>query len=415
MPTPHRSHPASRAQHRKREFIPLMMVVLALLWPVPAGAYLDLAAARLERLDNGLTLIVLEGHTLPVVSVQMLYRVGARNETFGATGLAHFLEHMAFRSAQNFPGTQLAGSIYAVGGEWHGYTWLDQTTYFATAPRQQLDLLLRIESDRMARLDIQKPGVLAERGAVLAEMHGYENDPMSVLHDQVMYLVFLAHPYRNNTIGWESDVKQIGRAELMGFYQQHYQPGNAVLAVVGDVHTDQVNRQVRQYFGGLPGKHTTPAPHTVEPGQTGERRIHLRGGLERKYFKVAYRAPAATHPDYAAFLLAQELLGGGSGVSFLQNDWGTPVRADAALAGISDDLTTWFPPSAQNYVFTIGGAAPADADESQIESAIATAISNLRTKLAAHASPMAAELEQAKQSVLRALVFRKLMKPGSTC
>ena len=169
MPTPHRSHPASRAQHRKREFIPLMMVVLALLWPVPAGAYLDLAAARLERLDNGLTLIVLEGHTLPVVSVQMLYRVGARNETFGATGLAHFLEHMAFRSAQNFPGTQLAGSIYAVGGEWHGYTWLDQTTYFATAPRQQLDLLLRIESNRMARLDIQKPGVLAERGAVLAE------------------------------------------------------------------------------------------------------------------------------------------------------------------------------------------------------------------------------------------------------
>jgi zinc protease len=382
-----------------------MMGVLVWLFPLPASAYLDLAAARLEHLDNGLTLIVLEDHTLPVVSVQMLYRVGARNETSGATGLAHFLEHMAFRSAQNFPDTQLAGSIYAVGGEWHGYTWLDQTTYFATAPRQQLDLLLRIESDRMARLEIQKTDVLAERGAVLAEMHGYENDPMSVLHDHVLYLVFLAHPYRNNTIGWESDVTQIGRAELVDFYRQHYQPGNAVLAVVGDVHTDQVNQQVRHYFGRLPGKHTTPAPHTVEPEQTGERRIHLHGGLERKYFKVAYRAPAATHPDYAAFLLAQELLGGGSGVSFLQNDWGTPVRADAALAGISGDLTTWFPPSAQDYVFTIGGSAPAGANESQIESAVATGISDLRRKLAANASPMAAELEQAKRSVLRALVF----------
>lgn len=402
---PHRSHPQTRAQQSKREFIPLTMVALALLFPLPASARLDLAAARLEHLDNGLTLIVLEDHSLPVVSVQMLYRVGARNETSGATGLAHFLEHMAFRSAQNFPDTQLAGSIYAVGGEWHGYTWLDQTTYFATAPRRQLDLLLRIESDRMVRLDIQKTDVLAEHGAVLAEMHGYENDPMSVLRDQVLYLVFLAHPYRNNTIGWESDVVQIGRAELVDFYHQHYQPGNAVLAVVGDVQTDQVNQLVQRYFGKLPGKHTTPVPHTVEPEQTGERRIHLRGGLERKYFTVAFRAPAASHPDYAAFLLAQELLGGGSGVSFLQNDWGTPVRADATLVGISGDLTTWFPPSAQEYVFTVGGSAPADANEDQIESAIETGIDDLRRKLAANANPMAAELEQAKQSVLRALVF----------
>lgn len=405
MPMPQRSHATTRTPQRQGEFSRLLLVVLALLFPLPAGAYLDLAAARLQHLDNGLTLIVLEDHSLPVVSVQMLYRVGARNETAGATGLAHFLEHMAFRSAQNFPATQLVSSIYAVGGEWHGYTWLDQTTYFATAPRQQLDLLLRIEADRMARLDLQKTAVLAERGAILAEMHGYENDPMSVLHDHVLYLVFLAHPYRNNTIGWASDVGQISHAELVNFYRQHYQPGNAVLAIVGDIQADQVIRQVRHYFGKLPGKGATPAPHTVEPEQTGERRIHLRGGLERKYFKVAYRAPAANNSDYAAFLLAQELLAGGSGVSFLQNDWGTPVRADAALSGIGDDLGTWFPPSAQDYVFTIGGSAPADADEDQIESAIESAISDLRSQLAANASPMAAALQQAKQNVLRALVF----------
>ncbi len=402
---PRQRHFKTRAQQTKHEFVRRMMVLLLLLFPLPASAYLDLAAARLERLDNGLTLIVLEDHTLPVVSVQMLYRVGARNETAGATGLAHFLEHMAFRSAQNFPDTQLVSSIYAVGGEWHGYTWLDQTTYFATAPRQQLDLLLRIESDRMARLDIPEADVLAERGAVLAEMHGYENDPMSVLQDNVLYLVFLAHPYRNNTIGWESDVAQMGHAGLVNFYRQHYQPGNAVLAVVGDVQTDQVNQQVRHYFGRIPGRNATPAPHTIEPEQNGERRINLRGGLERKYFKVAYRAPAANHPDYAAFLLTQELLAGGSGVSFLQNDWGTPVRADAALAGISEDLTTWFPPSAQGYVFIISGTAPVGASESGIENAIEAGIVDLRRRLEANASPMAAALEQAKQRVLRALVF----------
>ena len=133
------------------------LVSLALLFaagwlPLTASAYLDLSTAAVERLDNGMTLIVLEEHSFPVVSVHMLYRVGARNETSGATGLAHFLEHMAFRATESFPDTGVVSSIYAAGGEWHGYTWLDQTNYFETAPRENLDLLLRIEADRMARL-----------------------------------------------------------------------------------------------------------------------------------------------------------------------------------------------------------------------------------------------------------------------
>ena len=146
----------------------------------PTVTAFDLAQARHFRLDNGLTLIVLEVQTLPIVSVQALYRVGARNEEVGRTGLTHFLEHMAFRASENFPNTDLVSSIYAVGGEWHGYTWLDQTTYFETLPAEHLDLALRIEADRMARLLIPEEEVEAERGAVLAELHGYENDPASV-------------------------------------------------------------------------------------------------------------------------------------------------------------------------------------------------------------------------------------------
>jgi predicted Zn-dependent peptidase len=139
--------------------------------PAIAAAYLDLADARVEHLENGLTVIILEEHSFPVVSVQMLYTVGARNETTGKTGLAHFLEHMAFRSSENFPDTELVSRIYDVGGEWHGYTWLDQTTYFATVPSAQLELLLHIEADRMARLDIPAADVESERSAVLTEHH----------------------------------------------------------------------------------------------------------------------------------------------------------------------------------------------------------------------------------------------------
>jgi len=373
--------------------------------PGAALAYLDLSAAQVEKLDNGLTVIVLENHSLPVVSVQMLYKSGARDETTGLTGLAHFLEHMAFRSTENFPETEVVSSIYNAGGEWHGYTWLDQTTYFATVPKQKLELLLRIEADRMARLDIPVEDLDSERGAVLTEMHSYENDPSTVLHDNVMYLAFLAHPYRNNTIGWESDIANISHADLVDFYHRHYQPANAVLAVVGDVRPDEVMRLVRQNFAAIDGRAVEPAPYTVEPVQKGERRIRLEGEVNRKYFKIVYHAPGVNNPDYAAFLVAQELLAAGSGVSFLQNDWGTPARADSPMAGISDDLGTWFPPSAQDYVFMISGTLPADGDERAAENAIDAGVGRLRLQFDEPGAGAAAALGKARERVLRELTF----------
>lgn len=374
------------------------VALLGLLWPVWATAELDLSSATRERLDNGLTVVVLEEHSFPVVSVQMLYRVGAKHEITGATGLAHFLEHMAFRSSENFPDTDLVSRIYAVGGEWHGYTWLDQTTYFATAGKDYLELLLRIEADRMGRLDIPQEMVEAERGAVLSEMSGYENDPDAVLQDNLLYLSFLAHPYRNNTIGWRSDVAGITHDELLAFYRRHYQPGNAVLAVVGDVEREQVLAEVRKLFGAFTGSAPTPPPRTVEPPQNGERRIRLHGAVERKYFRMAWRAPSVHSPDYAAFLLLQEALSGGSGVSFLQNDWGTPARADAPLGRVTPDIASWYPPSEQDYVFTVSGSIAADGDEAALETGVTAAVESLR-------EVNAATVERARQAVLRALRF----------
>jgi predicted Zn-dependent peptidase len=375
------------------------------LWPGLATARLDLSAATVEQLDNGLTVIVLEEPAFPLVSVQMLYRVGAKHEALGATGLAHFLEHMAFRSSENFPDTELVSSIYAVGGEWHGYTWLDQTTYFATAPREQLDLLLRIEADRMSRLLILKADVEAEIGAVLAEMHGYENDPATVLQDNVLYVSFVAHPYRNNTIGWESDIAGIRHDEVVEFYRRHYHPGNGVLAVVGDVRRDEVVQRVRQLFGGLEGRPPTPNPRTVEPAQQGERRIRVQGATDRKHFRIAWRAPSVHSPDYAPFLVLQELLAGGSGVSFLQNDWGTPARADSPLGRVTEGIATWFPPSEQDYVFIVSGTLPADADEAALEASIQRAFTEADSMLTVSDAASEQALQQARDAVERELLF----------
>ncbi len=145
------------------------MLIAAALSMTSAFAMVDLADASVERPDNGLTLILLEDRTFPVVSIKTVYRTGAKDDPAGRLGLAHFFEHMAFRGSKNFPDTGLVSKIYAIGGEWHGYTWIDLTTCFATAPKAHLGLLLDIEADRMARLDFRNDDVEAERGEVLAE------------------------------------------------------------------------------------------------------------------------------------------------------------------------------------------------------------------------------------------------------
>lgn len=374
------------------------LFALALL--APPLAAIDLARASRTRLDNGLTLLVLEDRTLPVVSVQMLYRAGSRSEENGRTGLAHFLEHMAFRAAENFPDTEVASAIYAVGGEWHGYTWLDETTYFETLPSPHLDLALRIEADRMARLEIPGDQVEAERGAVLAELHGYENDPRAVLKDAVIAVSFQQHPYRNNTIGWPSDVEAIDHRDLVDFYRRHYHPGNAVLAVVGEVSPRQVETRVRELFGSFAGCEPSEPPRTVEPAQTGERRIELHGPVPGSLFEVVYRAPAAGSPDWPAFLVLQEVLGGGEGVNFAQNEWGVAVRPGTRLAGVVDDLSTWYPPMAQPYVFSIAGSIAAGDDPAAIEAAIEARLARLREERIG-----LDELQAARERLLAELVF----------
>jgi len=376
------------------------LLLAALVITVPARAALELGNASVRVLDNGLTVIMLEDRNFPVVSVQMLYRVGARNETTGKSGLAHFVEHMAFRASENFPGTDLVSRIYARGGEWHGYTWTDETTYFSTVPGEDADLLLRIEADRMARLDLSRDVIDAERGAVLAEMHMYENDPSSLVLDHLMFSAFVAHPYRNNTIGFESDIEQVTFEDVADFYRTHYHPANAVLAIVGDFDRDSMDARVDALFGPLAGRAPTPLPHTAEPPQAGVRRAHITGTAGSRRFAIGYHAPAVTSPDYPAFLVLQALLGASGGVSFLQNDWGVPVAPDALLAGVSDTLTTWFPPSAQPYLFVIAGDVAEGPTEADIEAAV-----EMRVATARQAPPAAATLAAAIAAVRDALAF----------
>jgi zinc protease len=366
----------------------LLALFLLAATPLSAGR---LDGVILERLPNGLTVMVLEDPTLPIVSTQVLYKVGGRTECSGATGLAHFVEHMAFRASERFPDTDVVSRIYAVGGEWHGYTWIDQTTFFETVPRERLPLVLDIQADRMSRLLIPAAELEAERGAVLTELHGYENDPASVLHDAVAAVSFTEHPYRQNVVGWTSDVERITHADVAAFYRRHYNPANAVLAIAGDVKAPEALALVRKAFGSIPGGDPTPLPRTVEPPQRGERRVDVPGGGSR--FQIAYRAPAATDSDWAAFLLIQALLTGSSGASFRQDGDPFPARPGSRLYGVAEEITSFFAPTAQPYLFSLQGSSGPE-----VEKAIEERIAALRDR------PVPAEeLDKARRALLTEL------------
>lgn len=355
----------------------LFLVTPLLILSQPVLAY-DLSQVKIEKLQNGLTVMMLEDHTQPLVSTQMLYKVGARNECDGTTGVAHFCEHMAFRATKNFPNTDVVSRIYAIGGEWHGYTWIDQTTYYETVPKEDLDLTLRIQADRMANALIKDDEIEAERGAVLTELHSYENDPASVLNDQVNQIVFLEHPYRNNTIGWTSDVEKLTHTDIANFYHKYYNPSNAVLAIAGDFDPAMTLSQVQQYFGSIPTGESTTMPRTVEPPQRGERRVTVNGSGTLNYFQIDYHAPAAHDADYPAFLVLQALLGGSSGVNFHQSETSEPAHAGTRLENAADDIGTFFIPTADPYVFAITGTAEATANRTGIEEAIEKIIAGVR-------------------------------------
>ncbi len=381
--------------------IRLYLLIALAVFASPAAAQ-DLRP-QVERLANGLTVMILEDHAQPLVSVQMLYRVGGRTENAGETGLAHFVEHMAFRATENFPDTQVVSRIYAAGGEWHGYTWIDETTYFETLPADKVDLAIAIEADRMARLQIPAGEIEAERGAVLTELRGDENDPASRLNDEVVAASFTEHPYRNNVIGWETDVRQLTRDQIAAFYHAHYVPPNAVLAVAGDVDPARLMTLIHRSFDAIPPGARTPLPRAVEPPQLGERRVDLHGGGGRSWFQISYRAPAATDPDWPAFLLLQAVLAGSPGVNFRQDEPPFPTRPGTRLDGIPgiEAMKTFFEPTALPYVFSVSGSLPgATAPETseKIEAEIEKRIAGLRE----HAAPVA-EIAAAKRGLLDAL------------
>ena len=377
----------------------ILLAAGALGLGTPAPAELALKRADVSHLPNGLTVIMLEDHSFPVVSVQALYKSGSGAEVTGKTGLAHFLEHLAFRGSANFPNGRATELIYNAGGEWHGYTAMDQTTYFSTMPRGGLEVLLRIEADRMARTVIDPTSIDAEKGAVITELHSYENDPAGVLQDAVVRTALQSHPYGSPMAGYVNDVEQLSIDDARAYYASHYAPGNAVLAIAGDFDAIHAKTQVARIFADVPARAVAASHYTAELPQRGERRTRLVGPVDRQYFQLAFPAPAASSPDFPVFLLLQQILAGTPGLNPRQSGWsGTKATEGSLLAGATGDIATWFPATHDPFLFMISGSIDAAGNQVVLEREIASRVARLR-ELPVHEGRLAS----AKKAVERIL------------
>ena len=271
----------------------------------------DTSKIRQRTLANGLEVLVQEDHSAPLFSSYIWYRVGVRNEPAGQSGISHFLEHMAFKGTERMSSREMNRLVTEKGGYLNGFTSMDYTAYVETLPPDSLDLAFDIESERMARCTLSAADIEAEKGVVLSEFEGRENDPAFLLRLRMMAEQFPGQPYGRDPIGSKEDLRALTREKVVAYYKSHYAPNNAVLVVVGDVSADEVFAKAERYFGPIPAD--TPAPPEPNPGRgpTGEKRFALDLPGRTPYIQVMYGVPPIQHPDHVAIEVVQNILSGG--------------------------------------------------------------------------------------------------------
>jgi len=359
-----------------------------------------------EVLDNGLRVLIQEMHTAPLASVWCWYRVGSRDETTGQTGVSHWVEHMNFKGTTNIPRDKVKGIIEQFGGYWNGYTWIDQTTYTETATRDALDRMLFIEAERMVNGLYDPADCESERTVIISELQGGENDPDTLLDQELTAVSFKAHPYRHPTIGWLSDLQSMTREDLYAYYRRYYVPNNATLVIVGDVDTKDAMRGVVRHFDAITRADVAPRARTREPDQLGERRVTLSREGTTGYLKLGYHAPAVGDPDFFPMLVLDAVLTGAKGVNLWASFRTPPPQRSARLyralvnTGLASSVMGGLVPTAEPFLYTISVTATVGTALARLEEAALSELERVRRD-----GVSAAELHKAVHQLRARLVF----------
>ena len=348
-------------------------------------------------LDNGLKVIVLEDFACPVVSVQLWYHVGSKDEKPDRQGFAHMFEHMMFQGTDRVGPTGHFDSVHRVGGACNAYTNFDETVYFEALPASQLELAMYLEAERMSFLKIDQHSFDTERKVVDEERRMGVNQPYGTLFDKVLPEIYTVHPYRWTPIGQIPHLRAAAVSELRDFWTRYYIPNNATLVIVGAVKQADVEALAKKYFGWIQKYPDPPRVTTVEPMPTAPKSVTIKEqNAPTPLLGVIYRTVPLGHPDYVPLqVLSQILCEGNSSRVYrrlVAND-----QTAAFAQGMNFALE-------QDGLFVIGAAlSPLGGDAAKAQTGLEEEIEKIRT------SPVSdAELAKARTQMLKNIVFESL-------
>ncbi len=304
-----------------------------------------------RTLDNGLTVLLKEVHSAPVISWWLAYRVGSRNEPTGKTGVSHWVEHMMFKGTEQFPAGMLDREIDRAGGQWNAFTSMDSTKYFETLPAHKIDIAMRAEADRMSNAIFDADEAESERTVIISERQGAENQPTFWLQEEVRGTAFRVHGYHHEIIGDETDLRTMTRDDLFNHYRYHYKPANAAAIAVGAFDTDDMLAKIDRLYGSIPSD-ALPLDLFVrqEPDPQGERRVQVERPGKTAFYEICHRVPAATHEDWLKLKVLDAILSGSSGAS--DNKTSRLYRA-LVKTEIAAGVGAWITPTIDPYLYSI--------------------------------------------------------------
>lgn len=317
---------------------------------VPASLRANQEGVTTFTLENGMDVVVVEDHRAPVVQHMVWYKAGSADEPVGSSGVAHFLEHLLFKATDTLADGELSSTVAANGGRDNAFTSYDYTAYFQRVAADRLELMMRMESDRMRNIRFTEENVATERRVIIEERNQRtENNPRALFGEQMNAAQYLNHRYGVPIIGWMHEMESLDKEDALGFYNTYYYPNNAILVVSGDVDPEEVKRLAETYYGAIPANPDLPERvRSAEPPQNAERRIIFRDPrVAQEYVSRSYLAPERDPGDQeaaAALTLLAEVLGGGQ-TSYmtekLQFEEQKAVWSGAFYRGTSLDDTTF--------------------------------------------------------------------------
>ncbi|MEH2327397.1 MAG: pitrilysin family protein [Nostoc sp.] len=328
---------------------------------------------RKTVLENGLTVLTKEVHTAPVVTVQVWYKVGSRNEEPGVNGIAHQLEHMMFKGTLNRP-IQFGRLFSALGSDSNAFTSYDQTAYYGTVERNKLKALLVLEADRMQNSQIEPEQLASEKRVVISELQGYENSPEYRLNRAVMKAVFPNHAYGLPVGGTKADVEKFEVEQVEKYYRNFYSPDNAVLVVVGDFQSANTLETIKEVFGkvtrgqGAGGREQGAG---VISSSSPSSPIILREAGAGRLLQVVYPLPDANQPDVPALDVMDYILTEGRNSRLYQA---------LVESGLASEVTASVTSLRESGWYEVLVTAGSKQDLKKIDSMLSSAIANVAEK-----------------------------------